>query len=140
MSDTLQDFVKTNIHMVDQDMNVFEIFQLMKKHKIRHVPVVEKGEAVGMISDRDLQFVNATGDSLQLKAKDVMTNNPFSVDSMTSVPHVVNAMAAKKINSVLIHDQNKKVVGIFTSTDALKILSELYRPKTPQAQEEEARA
>lgn len=129
MSDTVQDYVKKNIYMVKPDEEITTIFNSMKRHKVRHIPVVENGEAVGIISDRDLQFLNWTQESLQLKAKDIMTAQPYSVDQMTTIPHVVNSMASKKINSVLIHDQSKKVVGIFTSTDALKILSETYKVK-----------
>ena len=130
MDDTLQSLAKSkSMRLAAPEESVLDVFNAMKRHKVRHIPVVEKGKAVGIISDRDLQFVNATGDGFQLKAKDIMTPNPFSVDSMTSIPHVVNIMANKKINSVLIHDKKQKVVGIFTSTDALNILCELYKPK-----------
>jgi CBS domain-containing protein len=125
--DTMSSFVKGKISMVELNTPVMEIFNLMKKKSIRHVPVVNDGLAIGIISDRDVQFINHIGDALQLTAKDIMTDNPYSVDSMTSIPHVVNVMAKKKISSVLIHDSEKKISGIFTSTDALEILASTYK-------------
>lgn len=122
----MQDYLK-NLQLVTPDTDVMEIFKLMKSKKIRHLPVVNNGESVGIISDRDVQFVQASGDTFKLTAKDIMTKDPYSVDTMTSVAHVVNIMSQKKISSVLIHDTNKKVVGIFTSTDALNILTEHYK-------------
>ena len=126
MTDTMQDYLK-KLQFVTPETGVLDIYNLMKSKKIRHLPVIDKGESVGIISDRDVQFVHATKDTFQLKAKDIMTSEPYSVDIMTTVAHVVNIMAQKKISSVLIHDKSKKVVGIFTSTDALNILTEHYK-------------
>ena len=125
--DTMKAYLKDGVHMVEPSAGVLEVFNLMKSKKVRHIPVVEKGEAVGVISDRDVQFINHAGDAFQLKASDVMTTEPYSVDSLTSIPHVINVMDQKKINSVLIHDENHKIVGIFTSTDALQILADHYK-------------
>lgn len=125
--DTMKSFIKDEIYMVTPTTSVLEIFNLMKSKKIRHVPVVDNGEAIGVISDRDVQFITHAGDAFQLKASDIMTAEPYSVDSLTSVPHVVNTMAQKKINSILIHDEQHKIVGIFTSTDALQILADHYK-------------
>lgn len=125
--DTMKGFIRDVVHMVTPTTGVLEVYNIMKSKKIRHIPVVENGEAVGVISDRDVQFINYAGDAIQLKASDVMTTGPYSVDSLTSIPHAVNVMAQKKINSVLIHDTDKKIVGIFTSTDALQILSSHYK-------------
>lgn len=125
--DTMNKFLRDGVHMVEPNTGVLEVFNLMKSKKVRHIPVVQNGEAVGVISDRDVQFINHSGDAFQLKASDVMTAAPYSVDSLTSVPHVVNVMAQKKINSVLTHDQSHKIVGIFTSTDALQILADHFK-------------
>jgi acetoin utilization protein AcuB len=133
--DKMKSFIRDGIHMVDPSTGVLEVFNMMKSKKVRHIPVIEKGEAVGIISDRDVQFINHAGDAFQLKAADVMTTEPYSVDSMTSIPHVVNVMAQKKINSVLIHDVNHKIVGIFTSTDALQILSDHYKSLEEEKEE-----
>jgi CBS domain-containing protein len=131
-TDTMKSFVKTKMHMVEPQSSVIEIFNLMKSNKIHHVPVVENGEAVGIISDRDVQFVNHADNSFQMTAKDIMTANPYTVDAMTSVPHAVNTMTQKGINSILIHDDSKKIVGIFTSTDALNILSNHYKSNSEE--------
>lgn len=125
-SDIMKGYVKSNIIMAQADSSVQEIYSLMKKNNIRHIPVVQNGEAIGIISDRDVNFVNQASSDLSLKAEDIMTSEPYSVDEQMSVPHVVKIMSQRKFNSVLIHNDEKKIVGIFTSSDALDILSDHF--------------
>ena len=52
-----------------------------------------------------------------------MTEDPFVVSTSTPITDVARTMVDKRINSVLINNSEGKVVGIFTSTDALKLLA-----------------
>lgn len=56
-----------------------------------------------------------------------MTPSPVSVDTLTTIPHAIKLMRQNRVNSVLVHDKENKVVGIFTSTDALDILAQHYQ-------------
>jgi predicted transcriptional regulator len=127
MSDTMEKFINHKMVLVESSTTVLEAYNLMKKNNIRHLPVVKEGMAIGVVSDRDVQFINFGGDSLNLKVEDIMTKEPLTVDSLTTIPHVVQLMKNKKVNSVLINGSNKKIEGIFTSTDALNILFETYK-------------
>ncbi len=127
MTDTMQNFVKSKMVLVECNTSVLEAYQLMKKNNIRHLPVVKDGQAVGIISDRDVQFMGHGGDSLNLKAEDIMTKDLLSVDAQTTIPHVVQLMSNKKISSVIINGDDKKIEGIFTSTDALDLLFQSYK-------------
>lgn len=48
------DIMTANPVLCDMDTNIVKVEQLMAEHKIRHVPIVEKGVPVGMISSRDI--------------------------------------------------------------------------------------
>ncbi len=126
-ADTVQQFVKNEIKFVTPQTTTIEVFQLMQKNNIHHVPVVEDGKAIGIISDRDVSFVGKTGNSLDLSAKDIMTPDPITVDNEMSIPHAINLMRQNRVNSVLIKDKTEKVIGIFTSTDALDVLAKHYQ-------------
>ena len=86
---------------------------MMQKNNIHHLPVVEEGKAIGIISDRDVSFVGKTGNSLNLSAKDIMTPDPITVDNEMSIPHAINLMRQNRVNSVLIKDKTETVIGIF---------------------------
>ena len=96
----------------------------MKKKQIKHLPVIDNGEAIGIISDRDLQFITSSGAPDKIKCRDIMTEDPMTVRTNESIQEVARMMIEKKINSVLINNSEGKVVGIFTSTDALKLIED----------------
>lgn len=108
------------------ETSVIEIYQMMQKNRIHHIPVVEKGKAVGIISDRDVKFVSYSDGVTQMTAADIMTPSPYSVSETTQLEEVILTMANKEFNSVLIHNNEGKVTGIFTSKDALKILAKTF--------------
>ena len=128
-NDTMESFVRSSSDMkwVSPDTKTVEIFTLMKKNKIHHLPVVDNGKAVGIISDRDVSFVDKAGDAFELSAKDIMTEGPVSVDRLTTIPHAVQLMRQNKVNSVLVHDDKEKLIGIFTSADVMDILLDTYK-------------
>lgn len=125
--DTVQQFVKNEMKFVEPETTTIEVFQMMQKNNIHHLPVVQNGKAIGIISDRDVSFVGKTGNSLNLSAQDIMTPDPITVDNEMSIPHAINLMRQNRVNSVLIKDKTEAVIGIFTSTDALDILAEHYQ-------------
>ncbi len=69
----------------------------------------------------NLTFLNS--EESVIKCRDIMTEDPFVVSTSTPITDVARTMVDKRINSVLINNSEGKVVGIFTSTDALKLLA-----------------
>jgi acetoin utilization protein AcuB len=103
---------------------------LMKELKIRHLPVCEGDRVVGLLSDNDLFRAESLHDAdpNKLKAKDVMSLNPYAVSPDAPLDEVVQEMASKKMGSALVVD-NHKVVGVFTATDALSAFAELLHTR-----------
>ena len=100
----------------------------MEKQGIRHIPVVdENGAPVGLISDRDASLIACFEIMTPLKASDVMVPEPFVAHEGDNLEDVALKMSSKKIGSAVVLDENEKVTGIFTSTDALNALVEVLR-------------
>lgn len=104
-----------------------EVVKLMRVHEIRHIPVVENGQPVGIISDRDLKLVTGMGLDGSLKAEQIMTPDPYTVSPETSLDEVVFTMSQNKYGSAIVQNEEGEVTGIFTSTDALNALIEIVR-------------
>ncbi len=100
--------------------------QLMSEHHIRHIPVMDGVRLLGVLSRQDVQdaWLRFGGTAGEKKVADVCTRDVLSVDPLSTIPEVAGAMVTRGITSALVTDAGV-LVGIFTSTDALRVLSEL---------------
>jgi len=124
---TIEEYTSFDPVTVKPDTRVEDVIQLFRKHKFRHLPVVEKGRAIGIISDRDILLARPMGVSTVITAKEVMTVNPYSVAVDASLEEVALELSRRKFGSAMVYDKNDAFCGIFTATDALNALVELLR-------------
>lgn len=110
------------------DSSAEDLRKLMNEHGIRHIPIMRDGQVVGVVSDRDLRVIAGLEEreKLQVKASDIMAEDPVSVEASTPLGQVAFTMSEKKIGSVIV-TENNKFLGIFTVTDALNALIEITR-------------
>lgn len=103
---------------------------LMVELNIRHLPVVEGESILGVISERDIDFIQGLrGVDLERETvQDAMTAHPYIVSAETDLDEVCDVMASQKIGSVLVED-NKKLIGIFTWIDALNAMTNLMQTR-----------
>ncbi len=103
--------------------------------RIRHIPVIEAGRLVGLISERDLMGTAANrifglkqrSKSALLKSvrvKDIMRKRVVTVDPDTPIKNAAQLMADKKIGCVPVVDDGA-LVGLVTTTDILRYVEGL---------------
>jgi acetoin utilization protein AcuB len=104
--------------------------RLMSEAGIRHLPVVEGERLLGVLTQRDLRFAaSLTGvDPDKQTVEDAMLEEPYTVTPETPLDEVVATMAEHKYGSAVIV-QNDHVVGVFTTVDACRALSELLNTR-----------
>lgn len=125
----VDEFTTPNPVTARADCSVNDLKSLMKYHEVRHLPIVDEGEVVGIVSDRDLKMVSALNFSEKnlVKASDIMTSDLITFHCATPLEQVALEMSDKKIGSVLIRDEKNELLGIFTVTDALNALINILR-------------
>lgn len=97
---------------------------LMVENGIRHIPIMQGGQVVGVASERDLVLLDAAGtDADDLPIGDAMTGDPFIVEKDADLGFVAREMAARRIGSAVVCDSDR-VLGLFTATDALRALAD----------------
>ena len=119
----VENYINEALVIAQPDTPVTELYQMMQKNRVRHLPIVSEGKAVGVISDRDVKFVSYSNTLMGMTAEQVMTADPYTVDTNCSLEEIISTMNNKKINSTLIENEEGKVVGIFTTSDALNLLA-----------------
>lgn len=119
------------------DVSVTDAFDLMKKARIRRMPVVDKhGKLVGIVSDQDLQRVSPSPATTlstyeipyllsKVKVSDVMTKQVITVQEDTPIEDAARIMVDNKIGGLPVVNDADAVVGIITETDIFKTFLEL---------------
>ena len=102
--------------------------EVMRSHAIRHLPVMDAGKLVGIVSERDLHLIETLPDADpdEVTVEEAMTETVYVARPTDEVAEVVDRMAARKLGSVVVM-QDRCVEGIFTSIDALFVLSNVLR-------------
>ena len=102
--------------------------RLMRVRKVRHLPVLNGGQLVGLVSERDLFLLETVRsvDPEKEPVEEAMTERPFAVSPETSVRQVVDEMLSHRYGSAVVVERGG-VVGIFTRADALRALRNLLR-------------
>lgn len=108
-------------------MSIADARQIMREHTLRHLPVVDDGKLVGMVSDRDVHMLEACAgvDPSDARVCEAMSV-PLIVDEDDAIDVVAERMATERCNSAIVVDDGM-IRGIFTATDALVALAELVR-------------
>ncbi len=114
-------------HTIGRELDMKTAIDMMREHRIRHLPVLDGGKLVGVITDRDIKVASSFEGSDELKVEDVMMPDPYCVNHDAALDTVVEEMAEHKYGCVVVRQENKKIVGIFTAVDALRTMSDLLR-------------
>lgn len=125
----VEEFTTPDPVTATEDMGIDELRRLMEEHDVRHLPIVRGDAVVGIISERDVRLVSGltAAQKLQVRAADIMAENPVAVSASKPLDEVAYIMSANKLGSVIVNDQTGRLLGIFTATDALNALIEIIR-------------
>lgn len=103
------------------------VVRQMREHQTHHVPIMDGSHVYGILSSRDLQELATRADAKSIQgmtAGDLCSRDPLTVAPMTPVVEVAQAMLERGVGSALV-TEGDILVGIFTSTDGLRVLARL---------------
>ncbi|HTQ05652.1 MAG TPA: CBS domain-containing protein [Polyangiaceae bacterium] len=127
---SISKYMTTVPRTIDAESTLMTATRLMREGGFRHLPVVQGERLLGLITERDVRLVESFDkvDAATMTVGEAMSEPPYSVGPETPLDEVVNTMAEHKYGSAVIV-QNGKVVGVFTTVDACRALSELLNSR-----------
>lgn len=126
----VQDYMSVNPVTVAPEDTLGEALKLMKEHSIRRLPVLSKGDIVGLVTEQDLMKASpssATSLSVweinylfpKIKIKDIITRKIFTVAPETILEEAALLMQENNISTLPVLKDNR-LVGIITESDLFK--------------------
>jgi acetoin utilization protein AcuB len=114
--------------VVPPELRLSDAWEIMKRRKIHHLPVVRGGRLLGMLSDRDVLLRAHPGpqDEPLITTRDLvaaaMTPAPYVCGPSTHIDELVHTMTEKHIHAIPVVGEEDKLVGLVTATDLLLLL------------------
>lgn len=133
----VKDLMQAEVFTIRPDDLVDRAFFLIHYEKVRHLPVVEKGLVVGIVSDRDLYktlgpkkgrgplMKSGSGPELEViprKVRHIMRRGVITIASQDPVTKAASIMARRKIGALPVVN-GRRLIGIITATDVLAMVA-----------------
>jgi len=127
---TVRDYMVSEVETLAPDDSLETAVMLERRFRIRHIPIIEKGELVGMVTDRDLKRAlpsPVTGSDQQTfervvqttLLRQIMTRSPTTIAPAAPLRDAVQIMCEKKFGAIPVVEKGK-LVGIITEVDMLR--------------------
>jgi len=123
---------KSKVTVNPQD-RISSVYRLMKRRQLNHIPVLDAGKIVGIISRRDILHLGfgyeyhghadvELGMFDMLQADQVMVRNPALVSSDLTVAEVGELLATERMLALPVVDANRSLIGTVDLNDIILFL------------------
>ena len=124
----IEAFMTKSPQSIQVNATVIDAWRLMKNTGARHLPVLDGDKLVGVVSERGLYRLETVANIDRAKdpVGDAMTA-AYSVQRGALLDEVAGEMARRKAGVAIVLD-GTRVIGIFSTTDALQALAAMLSP------------
>jgi acetoin utilization protein AcuB len=128
----VSDWMTKEVFTASPETGISEVIKMMKEHRVRHIPVVEKDRLVGMLSDRLIkEYTPSKATTLdiwelnylleKMKAKEVMSTNVIMSPPNTPIEKAAMILLDENIGCLPIVEGDR-LVGIISDKDIFRAL------------------
>lgn len=115
----IKNIATMKVESVQPQTSISEVVKKMMDADIGFVPVVEGGEAIGVITDRDLAL-RCLADHISptsFHAKDVMTPHVYSVNMDAELEEAAWMMVNDRVRRLVVLNERREPVGVISLDD-----------------------
>lgn len=127
----VRDAMTREVITLGPEASASEAWGICREKGIRHVPVVEAGRLVGLVSDRDLRDVSPPRNTRDqentlgwVRLRDIMSTDLATIHPLDTIEHAAREIYDRRIGCLPVVDEGE-LVGIVTSSDMMRTLVEL---------------
>lgn len=132
----VKNWMSKTVITIDVDGSMQDAIKRLKQHNIAMLPVMKKGELVGIVTDRDLKRASASDATTleihelmalisNIKVRNIMTKDPITVPFDYTVEEAAEVLSKNRISGVPVVDHEGQVVGAITKGDLFRVLISL---------------
>jgi acetoin utilization protein AcuB len=127
---TVRQYMTPSPHSIGPTRSLSVARKMMLEHQVRHLPVLDGGRIIGLVSERDLLLVESLPgvNPTDVRVEEAMVQSVFTAEPDTPIADVVQTMLERKLGSAVVLDGGR-VVGVFTTIDALVALHQLLEQR-----------
>ena len=121
MTELVRNLMRKNVISIDSSMTVQDAAKMMDDAAIGAIVVLEKGIAMGIITERDMtRRIIAKGKSMNTSVKEAMSSPVVVINPDDSVWEAAQLMKTRKIHRLPAVKDNR-LVGMITSSDIVRL-------------------
>jgi acetoin utilization protein AcuB len=129
----VSDIMTPDPRAIEPSAKVREAYATMKENGFRHLPVVDDGRLVGVISVTDVGRLGATVSAILDKSvAEAMTPNPRTIAPEEPIESAAAQMGLYKVNCLPVVTEGR-LIGIVTTYDLLDALVRRLVPRSTRA-------
>ena len=136
----VHDWMRENPVTITPDATLATARELMSENEVRRLPVVERGELIGILTNSDiLRQIPSTVDAsavdegdddtrlllTQRTVREVMTYSPMTINPSATIQEAAERMLEYQVSGLPVV-RNGKVVGIITESDIFRLVVESW--------------
>lgn len=134
----VRDLMQRRVTSIDAEGTIGLAIQLMLWREVRHLPVLDEGRLVGLISERDLLRLQAAGEvGTDTRVGEVMVRPVEHIHPDAEVADAAADMATRNLGCMPVVDAGE-LVGILTRTDVLANVAQVPVPAPAEASASQA--
>jgi len=117
----VSDWMTREVITVTENDSIEDLYNIMLKNRINHLPVVEEDRLIGIITKSDIRqaLTSLQFDRTKSKVKDFMVREVTTVNEYDTLEDALVIIFQKKVGSLPVVQNNNKLVGIITRHDIM---------------------
>jgi acetoin utilization protein AcuB len=123
---TIREYMSASPRTIGRARSLSVAAKMMRDNQVRHLPVLDGGRIVGIVSERDILMIESLPgvNPTDVRVEEAMVEDVFTVAPETPVGEAIEMMIDRKLGSAVV-SSGEHVIGVFTTIDALRAFHDL---------------